>query len=124
MVLPLPTRPTPARCRSREIHHGCQASVPAAGRSLPASRCINLCRLDLHEPTILVTADRALGFHASGDPSVLLEWLEDTTEQEQFLRRRGFDADFIAHANAVPRNDIWYPTHAEPRAAHVVTATT
>jgi len=72
--------------------------------------------------TRVVTGDGALGFHASRNPSVLLEWLEDTTEQDQFLRRRGFDAEFIADANAVPSNDIWFPTHAELRAAHVVTA--
>jgi len=33
-----------------------------------------------------------------------------------------FDAEFIARANAVPNNDIWFPTHDELRAAHVVTA--
>jgi hypothetical protein len=63
-----------------------------------------------------------LGFHASGSPSVLLEWLKDTTDEDAFLSKRGLSAKFIARANAVSADDIWYPTHDELLAAGVVTS--
>jgi hypothetical protein len=63
-----------------------------------------------------------LGFHASSSPSVLLEWLKDTDFEDAFLQQRGVDAEFIARANAVPSNDIWYPPHDELKAAGVITA--
>lgn len=70
----------------------------------------------------LVTGDAALGLHASRNPSVLLAWLKNTTEQDIFLRRRGFDAAFIARANDVTNDDLWFPTRDELLAAHVITA--
>ncbi len=69
-----------------------------------------------------VTGDAALGLHASRNPSVLLEWLKNTTEQDIFLRRRGFDAAFIARANDVTNDDLWFPTRDDLLAAHVLTA--
>jgi hypothetical protein len=53
---------------------------------------------------------------------VLLEWLKNTTEQDIFLRRRGFDAAFIARANDVTNDDLWFPTRDDLLAAHVLTA--
>ena len=98
-----------------------------AARNLPTTvtaECASACTFAFAGgKTRVVTGDGALGFHASRYNSVLLEWLKDTTDQDQFLRRRGFDADFIAAANAVPAADMWYPSHAELRAARVVTST-
>jgi hypothetical protein len=70
----------------------------------------------------IVAGNGVLGFHASRGPSVLLEWLKDTNLEDAFRKQRGLDDQFIARANAVPCNAIWYPTHDELMAAGVVTA--
>ena len=63
--------------------------------------------------------DGRLGFHAVSSPVYALDLNDD---YDRYLASRGVTADFIARASATPSDDMWYPTHAELLAAHILTA--
>jgi hypothetical protein len=72
------------------------------------------------ERTLLPNA--RLGFHACHSPW----WFSkcDDTKYEAHFVVNGIDAEFTRKAMLVAADDMWYPTVAELRAAHVVTSTT
>lgn len=67
----------------------------------------------------ILQKDGRLGFHAVSSP-VYIWNLNDN--YDGYLASRGVPTEFIARAAATPSDDMWYPTHAELLAAHVITA--
>jgi hypothetical protein len=67
-----------------------------------------------------LATEARLGFHSGWSPVALYD--DDDTEFNAHLRRRGVARDFIRRADDVPSADMWYPTHAELKAAGVITA--
>src|SRR5262249_46937995 len=69
------------------------------------------------------TVDARLGFHSA---SLGLGAMEDadpsgTEFMLEAYRAAGLSPEFLAHVKATPHSGIWYPTHEELLADHVVT---
>ena len=109
------------------LYEGIAIAEMIAERNLTTvvtERCASACTFAFAGGTErTVTADGALGFHSSRNPSVLLEWIDDHADEIDFLTGHEYDADFVARIYRVPSYDIWYPTHAELVSARIVTST-
>ena len=116
--------------------------IDSAGGRIPAARglarLVREFKLDTHVDATCASActlvfiagrsrtlgdDAQVGFHGYRLISTVLT-LDMTTEQTRDIAafaRKGVDPDFMAHAMAVPPDQMWFPTHQELTRAGVVT---